>query len=71
MIAAAVARGFADHPEADDVLVPVALGNVASWRALRRAGATWYAAGELSPDNPEDPPDHVVHRFTRRTPSQG
>ncbi len=65
LIAAAVARGFADHPDAADVLVPVALGNEASWRALVRAGATWYAAGELEPDNPVDPPDHVVHRFTR------
>jgi aminoglycoside 6'-N-acetyltransferase len=65
MIAAAVARGFADHPHAQDVLVPVALGNEASWRALRRAGAGWYAEGELAPDNPVDPPDHVVHRFTR------
>jgi aminoglycoside 6'-N-acetyltransferase len=65
MIAAAVARGFADHPEASDVLVPVALGNMASWRALRRAGATWYAAGELAPDNPVDPRDHVIHRFVR------
>jgi aminoglycoside 6'-N-acetyltransferase len=65
MIAAAVARGFADHPHAHDVLVPVALGNEASWRALRRAGARWYAEGELTPDNPIDPPDHVVHRFTR------
>ena len=65
MIAAAVARGFADHPEASDVLVPVALGNRSSWRALRRAGATWYADGELEPDNPVDPRDHVVHRFTR------
>ena len=65
MIAAAVARGFADHPEAQDVLVPVALGNTASWRALRRAGASWYAEGALEPDNPIDPPDHVVHRFTR------
>jgi aminoglycoside 6'-N-acetyltransferase len=65
MIAAAVARGFADHPEARDVLVPVALGNEASWRALRRAGATWYAEGGLAPDNPADPRDHVVHRFTR------
>ena len=65
MIAAAVARGFADHPAASDVLVPVALGNTASWRALRRAGATWYAEGHLEPDNPIDPPDHVVHRFTR------
>ncbi len=65
MIAAAVARGFADHPDAADVLVPVALGNEASWRALRRAGAGWYAEGELTPDNPVDPPEHVVHRFTR------
>jgi aminoglycoside 6'-N-acetyltransferase len=65
MIAAAVARGFADHPAASHVLVPVARGNEASWRALRRAGATWYAEGELTPDNPVDPPDHVVHRFTR------
>jgi aminoglycoside 6'-N-acetyltransferase len=65
LIAAAVARGFADHPESADVLVPVALGNEASWRALRRAGASWYAEGELVPDNPVDPPDHVVHRFVR------
>ena len=65
LIAAAVARGFADHPAARDVLVPVSLANEASWRALRRAGATWYAEGELEPDNPVDPPDHVVHRFTR------
>ncbi|MEU2349234.1 GNAT family N-acetyltransferase [Modestobacter sp. NPDC049651] len=65
MIAAAVARGFADHPDAQDVLVPVALGNERSWRALERAGATRYAVGELVPDNPVDPRDHVVHRFTR------
>ena len=65
MIAAAVARGFADHPDARDVLVPVALGNTASIRALLRAGAVWYADGELTPDNPVDPRDHVVHRFVR------
>ncbi|MDK3257683.1 hypothetical protein [Blastococcus capsensis] len=54
-----------DHPDALDVLAPVALGNEASWRALRRAGATWYAEGELTPDNEVDPRDHVVHRFRR------
>ena len=69
LIAAAVARGFADHPGASDVLVPVSVDNVASWRALQRAGGTWYAAGEMTPDNPVDPPDHVVHRFTRPAPS--
>jgi aminoglycoside 6'-N-acetyltransferase len=71
MIAAAVARGFADHPQASDLLVPVALGNEASWRALRRAGASWYAEGELTPDNPIDPRDHVVHRFARPGPADG
>lgn len=65
LIAAGVTRGFADHPGAHDVLVPVAAANVASWRALRRAGAEWYAEGELTPDNPIDPRDHVVHRFGR------
>jgi len=67
MIAAAVERGFADHPDAQDVLVPVVAGNAASWRALVRAGATWYAEGDLTPDNPIDPPAHVVHRFRRST----
>ena len=65
MIAAAVARGFADHPDAADVLVPVVRANEASWRTLLRAGATWYAEGELEPDNPVDSRDHVVLRFTR------
>lgn len=65
MIAAAVARGFADHADADEVLVPVVAANEASWRALERAGATRYAAGELTPDNPVDSRDHVVHRFLR------
>ena len=65
LIAAAVARAFADHPDARDVIVPVAAANTASIRALQRAGATWYADGELTPDNPADPRDHVVHRFVR------
>ena len=67
MIAAAVARGFADHPDAGEVLVPVAAANEASWRALERAGGTRYAVGELEPDNPVDSRDHVVHRFLRPT----
>ena len=67
MIAAAVARGFADHPDAGEVLVPVSAANEASWRALERAGGTRYAVGELEPDNPVDSRDHVVHRFVRPT----
>ncbi|RBY77429.1 GNAT family N-acetyltransferase [Blastococcus sp. TF02-09] len=67
MITAAVARGFADHPDAGEVLVPVVAANEASWRALERAGGTRYAVGELEPDNPVDSRDHVVHRFLRPT----
>jgi aminoglycoside 6'-N-acetyltransferase len=65
MIAAAVARGFADHPDAGEVLVPVVAANEASWRALERAGGARYAVGGLEPDNPVDSRDHVVHRFVR------
>ncbi len=45
--------------------MPVAAGNRASWRALERAGFTRIAAGPLPPDNPIDPPDHVVYRLMR------
>jgi aminoglycoside 6'-N-acetyltransferase len=45
-----------------DVIVPVAAGNVASWRALERAGFARVAEGELEPDNPIDPPLHYVYR---------
>jgi aminoglycoside 6'-N-acetyltransferase len=56
MIAAAVR----DAP--GDVIVPVAAGNRASWRALEKAGFVRVAEGELDPDNPADPRDHVVLR---------
>jgi aminoglycoside 6'-N-acetyltransferase len=64
-IAAFVAQGWARYPAARDVVVPVASGNVASWRALERAGFTRVAEGPLEPDNPVDPPDHVVYRIGR------
>ncbi|MGY1770042.1 GNAT family N-acetyltransferase [Blastococcus sp. SYSU D00813] len=65
MIAAFVAEGWARYPAARDVVVPVAAGNVASWRALERAGFVRVAEGPLTPDNPVDPPDHVVYRAGR------
>jgi aminoglycoside 6'-N-acetyltransferase len=55
MIAAAAAG-------AREVVVPVAAGNVASWRALERAGFVRVAAADLEPDNPIDPPLHYVYR---------
>ena len=60
-----MAEGWARYPAARDVVVPVAAGNVGSWRALERAGFTRVAEGPLTPDNPIDPPDHVVYRLSR------
>lgn len=65
MIAAFVAGSWDAYPDATQVLVPVAAGNPASWRALERAGFTRIAEGELEPDNPIDPPDHVIYAIGR------
>ena len=65
MIRTFVARSWTACPGADDVVVPVAAGNRASWRTLERAGFVRIAEGPLAPDNPIDPPDHYVYRITR------
>ena len=65
MIGAFVAESWDAHPASADVIVPVAAGNRASWRALERAGFVRVAEGPLAPDNPIDPPDHVVYRIGR------
>jgi aminoglycoside 6'-N-acetyltransferase len=65
MIAALVAESWARYPDASRVLVPVAAGNTASWHALERAGFVRVAEGELEPDNPIDPPDHVIYALAR------
>lgn len=67
MIAAVVAGAWERWPDAGEVLVPVATGNRASWRALEAAGFVRVAEGPLEPDNPVDPPDHVVYRLARPT----
>lgn len=69
MIATMVAAGWARYPEANDVIVPVAAGNPASWRSLEAAGFRRIAEGHLKPDNPIDPPDHYIYRISR--PSAG
>jgi aminoglycoside 6'-N-acetyltransferase len=69
MIADFVELGWRRYPDALDVIVPVPVGNRASWRALQRAGFERAAAGELTPDNPRDDRDHFVYR--RRRTSRG
>jgi aminoglycoside 6'-N-acetyltransferase len=65
IVDAVVADVLATRPEVPCVIVPVAAGNPASWRALEKAGFTRVAEGPLTPDNPVDPPDHVVYRRDR------
>lgn len=71
MIAAFIELSWAGYPDADEVVVPVAAGNTASWRSLERAGLTRVAEGEMTPDNPIDPRDHVVYRLVRPVDDPG
>jgi aminoglycoside 6'-N-acetyltransferase len=65
MIAAFVNRSFNEFPDAPTVLVSVVAANVASWRALEKAGFRRIAEGDLEPDNPVDHPLHYVLRIDR------
>jgi aminoglycoside 6'-N-acetyltransferase len=70
MVATFVELGWRRHPGARDVVVPVSVGNRASWRTLERAGFRRVAAGELTPDNPRDSREHFVYN-RRRPPGAG
>lgn len=65
MIGGFVALGWTAYPTAGAVVVPVAAGNAASWRALESTGFHRVAEGEMEPDNPIDPRDHYVYRSDR------
>jgi aminoglycoside 6'-N-acetyltransferase len=65
MIAAAVADTWQTRPETSAVLVSVVAANVASWRALEKAGLQRIAEGLMIPDNPVDDPLHYVYRIDR------
>lgn len=65
VLAAAVADVWERYPDAPAIVVPVAATNRASWRALEKAGFRRVASGDLTPDNPADPPLSHVHRIDR------
>lgn len=67
MIRAFVDRIWATEPEISHVVVPVNSANVASWRALEKAGFHLVARGELEPDNPIDDRLHEILRIDRPT----
>ena len=65
MIAHAVQDTWTARPGVPAVLVAVVAANVASWRALEKAGLQRIAEGAMSPDNPVDDPLHYVYRIDR------
>jgi aminoglycoside 6'-N-acetyltransferase len=65
MLVAMVERTWDECPAAPALLVSVVAANVASWRALEKAGFRTVAAGELEPDNPVDDRLHYVLRIDR------
>jgi aminoglycoside 6'-N-acetyltransferase len=65
MLIVAIARVWLDHPDASCIIVPVNAANIASWRALEKAGLRRVGAGELEPDNPADDPLHYFYRIDR------
>lgn len=67
LISTAVARTWTDHRDAAAVIVAVVAANVASWRALEKAGLRRIAEGAMAPDNPVDEPLHYVYRIDRPT----
>lgn len=67
LIAAAVADTWATMPDVPAVLVAVVASNVASWRAVEKAGLQRIAEGPMEPDNPVDDPLHYVYRVDRPT----
>jgi len=59
------AESFAAHADATAIIVPVVVGNVASWSALASAGFRHMISGFLPPDNALDDGQHHVYRLDR------
>ncbi|MEV0566757.1 GNAT family N-acetyltransferase [Dactylosporangium sp. NPDC050588] len=67
MIRSALEHLWAEHGDAECVIVPVHADNIASWRMLEKAGLVRVAHAELEPDNPIDDRRHHVYRVDRPT----
>jgi aminoglycoside 6'-N-acetyltransferase len=65
MIAALVEDTWRAYPAAPAVLVAVVAANVASWRALEKAGLQRIGEGDMEPENPADAPLHYLYRVDR------
>lgn len=67
MIRSALEHLWADHKDAECVIVAVHADNTGSWRVLEKAGLIRVAHGEIAPDNPIDDRRHYVYRIDRPT----
>lgn len=65
MLLAFVERIWSTAPGADAIIVPVNSANLASWKALLKAGFQLVARAELEPDNPIDDRMHEILRLDR------
>jgi aminoglycoside 6'-N-acetyltransferase len=65
IIRAIVADTWITYPVAPSIIVGVVASNIASWRALEKAGFRRVGEGDMEPDNPSDPPLHVISRIDR------
>lgn len=65
MIRSALEQLWADHSDAECVIVAVHADNIASWRALEKAGLIRVGSGEIEPDNPIDDRRHHIYRVDR------
>jgi aminoglycoside 6'-N-acetyltransferase len=64
-IAAFTRLAFTRYPAADTVAAAVSQGNIASWRALEKAGYGRCWAGELVSDDPSDEGPTYLYRQDR------
>ena len=65
IIRAIVEDTWSAYPDTPAILVPVVAGNVASWRALEKAGLRRVGEGDMEPENPADAPLHFIYRVDR------
>lgn len=65
MIAAFADLTWREMPDAPAILVAVVAANVASWRALEKAGFARVGMADGTPENPIDPRKHYLYRLDR------
>lgn len=69
LIVTFVADTWVRHPDVDSIVVAVQADNVASWRALEKAGFRRVWSGVVDSGHPSDDGDSHVYQLRRASPS--